>query len=158
MTLLTRETLIKHSTFRRIEVDVTPWGEVDPDTGKPIPTSVFVRELSSRERDMFEESVHKGKGAKRELNFINARAKLVAVACCDADGNLIFQPEDVEWLTNKPVGFLNRIYNAAMKINGFTDEDEEELLGNLPTTTISCSGTTSPSPSVDIPSKNSKTK
>jgi hypothetical protein len=52
MATLTRESIIQHSTFKKVEVDVTAeWGATDPDTGEPIPTSVFVREMSAREQD-----------------------------------------------------------------------------------------------------------
>ena len=130
MNLLTRETIIKHSTFKTVEVDVTEWGEIDPETGKPIPTSVFVREMTAAQRDRYESSMFTGKAGKKDLNLIDGRTKMVIATACDADGNLIFQPEDLEWLREKPVRFLNRIFEAAQKLNGFTDEDEEEILGN----------------------------
>lgn len=129
MTVLTRDTIIKHNTFRKVEVDVTEWGEIDPETGKPQKTTVFVREMSARERDIYEASMFKGKKTK-VLNLIDGRAKMVVAVACDADGNAIFQPEDVEWLTLKPVGFINRIFAAASELNNFTEEDEEELVKN----------------------------
>ena len=42
MTLLTRETIIKHSTFKKVEVDVTEWGEIDSYTGNAVTNSSSV--------------------------------------------------------------------------------------------------------------------
>jgi hypothetical protein len=132
MAHLTRESIIQHSTFKKVEVDVTTeWGATDPDTGEPIPTSVFVKEMSARERETFEASLFTGRGKKKELNLIDGLAKYVIATACDVDGNLIFQPEDVKWLTTKPVRLLKRIKDAAEELNyGKTDEDEEDTLKN----------------------------
>jgi hypothetical protein len=131
MSILTKEKFAAaFHTFEKVEVDVTEWGEIDPATKKREKTTVFVRELSAREKDRFEASLFAGKGKKRDLALHDMRAKMAVLVCCDADGNAIFEPEDVEWLTQKPVRPLSRIYNAAMELNGYSEEDEEELLKN----------------------------
>jgi translation initiation factor 2 beta subunit (eIF-2beta)/eIF-5 len=131
MALLTRESIQQKSNLPMVEVNVDEWGEINPETGKPTPTSVFVREMSARERDDWEESNVLRKGKKTETNFRNMRARLAIATCCDADGNLIFKPEDVDFLSAKPVKVLERICKAALKINGITtEEEEEELVGN----------------------------
>ena len=124
MALLTREAITRKSTFEMVEVDVSEWGE----NGER--TTVFVREMSARERDAYEASLVTGKGKKTEVNFNDMRAKLAAATCCDTDGNRIFLPEDVEWLSQKPVKVLNRICDAARKINGLSNEDEEDTVKN----------------------------
>ncbi len=55
---------------------------------------------------------------------------MAVLVCCDENGNRIFEPADVEWLTHKSVRPLTRIYNAAKELNDISDEDEEELLKN----------------------------
>jgi len=131
MTLLTREHIQSNSTFEMVEVDVSEWGNIDPKTGERERTTVFVREMSARERDDYEASHLIGKGKKARTNFKDMRAKLAIATCCDADGNLIFTPHDVQWLSSKPVKVLDRICDAANKINGMRqEEDEEETLKN----------------------------
>jgi hypothetical protein len=48
MTTLTRELVSKSNRFEMVEVDVTEWGEIDPETNQPQKTTVFVRELTAR--------------------------------------------------------------------------------------------------------------
>jgi hypothetical protein len=130
MTLLSRETALNHEHFAVEKVDVTEWGNIDPSTGKPEPTYIFVRELSAKEKDAFETSLVAGKGRKQKINLENFRARLAVLVCCDEKRQPIFQPEDVEWLTQKPVRVLSRITEAAKRLNDLSDEDEEELLKN----------------------------
>ena len=113
-----------------VEVDVTEWGEIDPKTNQPKPTKVFVREMTGRERDEFEASMIAGRGKKQKLNIGDLRARMAVLVCCNDKGELIFKPEDVQWLTNKSVRPLTRIYNAAKELNDLSDEDEEELIKN----------------------------
>jgi hypothetical protein len=124
MALLTREIITRKTTFEMVEVDVSEWDDSAERT------TVFVREMSARERDDYEASLVTGKGKKTEVNFKDMRAKLAAATCCDADGTLIFRPEDVEWLSAKPVKVLNRICDAARKLNGLNEDDEEDTVKN----------------------------
>ena len=130
MTIFTRDQLSNVHDFEKLEVDVTEWGAIDPDTGKRQKTTLFVRELTAKERDQFEASLYTGRGHKREYNPKHVRARLAIATCCDADGKPIFLPEDLDWLSSKPVRVINRIYEAAVKLNGLSDADEEELVKN----------------------------
>jgi hypothetical protein len=131
MGILTREKFAKtFHTFEKAEVDVSEWGEIDPETGKPEKTTVFVRELSAREKDQYEASLVSVKGKKRDMNFQDMRAKMAVLVCCDENGKPIFDPDDYEWLSQKPGKPLSRIYDTAVKLNGYSEEDEEELLKN----------------------------
>ena len=125
MTLLTREAITQKITFDMVEVDVSEWGAPGEQT------TVFVREMSARERDAYDATLVSGKGKKTSVNFKDMRAKLVIASACDADGKLIFLPEDAEWLSQKPVKVLDRICDAARKVNGLSiEEDEEEQVKN----------------------------
>lgn len=152
MAILTREMALKSDRFEIAEVDVTEWGPIDPKTNKPEPTTVFVRELTAREKDEFESGLVTVKGRKQKMNLDDLRARMAVLVCCDANRKPIFRTEDVEWLTKKSVRPLSRIYNAAKLLNDLSDEDEEELLKNSPTTTSGGSGTNSSSPSAVAPS------
>ncbi len=140
MGILTREMATQADRFNMVEVDVTEWGPLDPETGKPQTTTVFVREMTGREKDNFEAGLISVNGRKQKMNLADVRARLAILVCCDENGSLIFKPEDVEWLTKKSVRPLSRIYNAAKDLNDLSDEDEEELLKNSQTTTVGSSG------------------
>ncbi|MDR2757617.1 MAG: hypothetical protein LBC20_18155 [Planctomycetaceae bacterium] len=130
MTLLTREVALTQEHFAIEKVDVTEWGTIDPETGKPEPTYVYVRELSAKEKDAFETSLVSGTGKKQKINLENFRARLAVLVCCDENRLPIFRSEDVERLTQKPVKVLSRIAEVAKRLNDLSDEDEEELLKN----------------------------
>jgi hypothetical protein len=130
MNVLTRDQVLNNSRFERVEVDVTEWGAIDSATGKPAKTIVYVRELSGREKDTFEAGLVSLKGRKHKINLDDIRARMAVLVCCDADGKAIFTPDDVEWLTQRSVRPLTRIYNAAKELNDLSEEDEEELLKN----------------------------
>ncbi|GHT28044.1 hypothetical protein FACS18942_08090 [Planctomycetales bacterium] len=148
MAVLTREKAIKAiDRFKVVEVDVTEWGEVNPETGEPEKTTVFVRELSAGEKDWFEASMLAERRGKTKMNLFDMRARMAVLVCCDANRNAIFDANDVEWLTKKSVRPLTRIYNAAKELNEITDEDEEEMLKNAGKMPNGSSGTTLPSPS-----------
>ena len=116
-----------------VEVDVSEWGTpgtVD-EHGNPERTTIFVREMSARQRDEYEASIVTVNGTKTAPNFKDMRAKMVIAACCDADGTQIFRPEDAEFLSAKPSKVLDRICEAARKLNDFSaDTPEEELVKN----------------------------
>jgi len=124
MTLLTREAINITVPFEKVEVDVSEWSI----TGER--TTVFVRELSARERDAFEASLVTGNGKKTKTDFRDMRAKLAVATCCDANGNPLFLPEDIETLSGKSAKVLDRICDAARKLNGMDTEDEEETVKN----------------------------
>ena len=130
MPLITREQVIQSNNFDIVKVDVSEWGEINPETGKPDEAWVFVREMSAREKDQFESSQLEIKKEQLQRNVKDLRARLAVIVCCDESRNPIFHPCDVEWLTNQNVRPLSRIANAAKKLNDISGEDEEELVKN----------------------------
>ncbi|MCL2710276.1 MAG: hypothetical protein FWE95_05295 [Planctomycetaceae bacterium] len=139
MTLLTREAITRKSKFEMIEVDVSEWGDIDPETGENERTTVFVRELSAREKGEFDSSRLTKKG-KPDIDRMNENSKtfrerMAIATCCDADGNPIFQKDDIALLSQQPVKILDRILAAAIKINRlgedyFEDDEAEEVVKN----------------------------
>lgn len=91
---------------------------------------LHVRTISGAERDAFEESVLVKKGKKREVTLKDIRAKLVRLATCDERGTPVFEIGDERWITEKTSKPLDRLFSAAQKLNGITDEDVEEMVGN----------------------------
>ena len=101
---------------------------------------VFVREMTGRERDNFEQSLLKrvvskdGKG-KEVVTFEQAlsdfRAKLAVCTLSDEEGNALLQPGDYPVLSQAmSASKLEKILTEAQKLNKITEEDKEELVGN----------------------------
>jgi len=100
-----------------------------PQIAVPVPEwelTVYVRVMTGTERDAYEASVLRDKDTRLE----NMRAKLVVRCAVDENGNLIFTPDDVEALGGHSWVALNRVSEAAMKVNAMTDASLEELKGN----------------------------
>lgn len=123
--LLTREVLLQKDDLKVEKVELSKG-------------YVFVREMTGHEKDVWEQSMlkqkpsgNKNKGVEYETTLEDFRAKLAVVTVCDAEGNLLFKPEDARVL-NKMMSATNmeRIVMAAQKLNAISEEEKEELLKN----------------------------
>ena len=127
MKTLNRENFAARTHVPHMEkVDVTEWGDIDPETGKPEPTCVYVREITVAERGKFEAKMTIGKGKKTKLTTEKWEVWAVILACCDEYGNPLFQQSDEYWLEQKPCAMIHRIWKVFGKINNFKNEDEDE--------------------------------
>ncbi|MGD9163064.1 MAG: hypothetical protein PVG39_31960 [Desulfobacteraceae bacterium] len=97
---------------------------------------VFVREMTGRERDNFEQSLMKEvrdtKGRRDyQSNLQDFRAKIAVNTICDENGSLILSMSDYEMLSkNMSASKLQRIVDEAQGLNKITDEDREEMTKN----------------------------
>jgi hypothetical protein len=115
MALLSKHDIMTVDDLKVEEVSVPEWGG-----------SVLVRTLTARERDEFESSTVDKKSGKPNLE--NFRAKLVGLCLVDENGKRLFESRaDIAMLGNKSVAALQRVFNKAQELNGFSEEDVEEL-------------------------------
>jgi hypothetical protein len=99
---------------------------------------VFVREMTGHEKDVWEQSMLKQKpsGDKRkpveyETTLEDFRAKLAVVTVCDAEGTLLFKPEDVKTLSRMMSATnMEKIVDVAQRINAISQKDRDEILKN----------------------------
>jgi len=96
---------------------------------------VYVRQMTGRERDKFEQSLIK-ENKNAEGGFEKAlddfRAKLAVVTVCDENGNLLLSISDASTLSqNMSARRLEAIVNKAQEMNKITEEDKENLVKNL---------------------------
>jgi hypothetical protein len=125
MAQLKREDLLKKDTLEIKKVDL---GNDE---------FVFVTQMTGRQRDNFEQSLlkkirdKKGTITSYEQNTEDFRAKLAVVTVCDETGKLIFEPNDYSLLSQQ-IGIvkLEKIVDAAQKLNAISEEDKEELVKN----------------------------
>ena len=119
MTILTREQILQANDIITETLLVPEWGG-----------EVRVRGLSGAERDKFESSTVELHGKRRELNLANVRARLVSLSLVDENGKRIFSDADIHVLGRKSAAALDRVFSAAQRLSGLTDEDVEELAKN----------------------------
>lgn len=135
MALLTKQQIWDAPDQVCEEVLVPEWGG-----------SIRIRSLNGHERDHYESSSVTFKGSERTINLRNIRARLVVLSAIDDNGQPLFdQTSDVIRLGQKSAAALNRVFERCQKISGLTNEDVEELAGNLESGQSSDSGTDSPS-------------
>jgi division protein CdvB (Snf7/Vps24/ESCRT-III family) len=98
---------------------------------------VYVTQMTGRQRDNFEQSLlkkvrdNKGVVTSYEQVTDDFRAKLAVVTVCDENGTLLFEPKDYN-LLSMSIGIvkLEKIVNAAQKLNAISEEDKESLVKN----------------------------
>lgn len=115
MALLTREQILAADDCAIETVSVPEWGG-----------EVGVKTLTGAEKDAWESERQTSDGS---FNLENIRASLVAIAACDGDGQRLFTLADVVELGKKSVRALDRVFQAAKKLNGVSEEELDELEG-----------------------------
>lgn len=92
---------------------------------------VCIRVLQGTDRDAIEREwlLHQ-KEFGDGVPMPNTRARYVGLCLCDAKGVRLFSDSEVDKLGKRSSAALDRIFGAAQKLNGLTDEDVEELVGN----------------------------
>lgn len=96
---------------------------------------VFVRQMTGHEKSVWEMSQMKqsgtGKNTKYDFTLDDYKAKLAVVCVCDENGELLFKEKDyLELSKNISAAKLEKIVDAAQRLNIITEEDREELTKN----------------------------
>lgn len=121
MPLLSRDQILGAQDLTFEDVAVPEWGG-----------EVRVRMLTGSERDAFEASTIIRRGKRVDLNMTNVRARLVALTVVDEAGGRVFSDADVAELAKKSSAALNRVFEAARKLNGLTEEATAEAAEDFP--------------------------
>lgn len=123
MSELTREDILQADDLEKEKVYLEPWDG-----------HVYVREMTAEERDEFESDMvdvrQNGQGSETQMDTRNIRARMAALTVVDKDDNRLFSEDDIKRLGSKSSRAMNKIFNKAQKLSGFTDEDVEELAKN----------------------------
>lgn len=104
---LNRDAILARPALPRESVEVPEWGG-----------PVFVREMTGVERDRFEATHAKAPND-------NFRARLAAATICDDAGKRLFSEADVAALGEASSVALDRIGEAALRLNKFGDKQAE---------------------------------
>lgn len=117
--MVSKETILQFKSKPTQTVDVPEWGGV-----------IHVRVMSGAERDAYEDETYTLNGKDVALNRRNARARLLVKCISDQDGNRLFTDSDAKTLGEQPADVLDKVYTVALKVNGFTKQDVEDLEKN----------------------------
>ena len=99
-------------------------------------TFVCIREMSGHERGNFESLLYTISSNKKgeittEKHLEDFRAKLAVCTVCDENGKLLLTPKDYAQLSRNMSAFrLEKIADAASKLNAITEADKEALVKN----------------------------
>lgn len=121
MALLSKDQILAAEDLVTEDVEVPEWGG-----------TVRVRMMTGAERDSFEDSLTQTKGKNVKTNLANLRARLVARTVVDEDGKRLFTDAEAGVLGQKSAAALDRVFEAARKLNGMTEKDVEELTEDFP--------------------------
>jgi hypothetical protein len=116
---LTRDSILNAKDLKRELVKVPEWGG-----------EVYVRCMTGSERDNFESEAYQVRGKSVDINKDNFRARLLVRVLVDEKGERIFSDQDVAALGDKSGKALDRLFSAAMRVNGLSRDDVEELTKN----------------------------
>tara|TARA_R110000737_G_scaffold112160_1_gene145317 strand:+ start:12158 stop:12583 length:426 start_codon:yes stop_codon:yes gene_type:complete len=120
MSILNREALMAAASsgeLPRVRVEVPELGGF-----------VWVRGMSGIERDAWEKAlVVRRRDGSVNVKSENLRARLAAKVLVDEFGTALLQDGDAQVLGGLRVDVLQRIFNEAQKLSGFSDEDLDDL-------------------------------
>lgn len=115
MPILTAEQIITATDTKHADVNVEEWGG-----------TVRIRVLSGRERNALEREATGADGKAPSL----FRERLLVRCLCSEDGKPLFSTEQVSVLAEKNGVVLDRLFDAALRLNGFKKDTVEELAKN----------------------------
>jgi len=132
--LLSKDEILKADDRPAEIIEVPEWGG-----------QVRVRGLDGRGRDEYFAAMTVVRDPRRPpaMDTENATAKLCARCIVDENNEPLFTQHDVHALGEKSGAALNRVFEAAQRLSGMTDEDMAEL-GKDSTPTLNGGSTSAP--------------
>lgn len=114
--MLNKESILAANDLTTETVNVPEWqGEIK------------IRSWTGAEREQFEKSVNVIDGKVKSSDVLS---RIAVLSICDDDGKRIFTDADIPALSKKSAAALERIADKAVKLNGLTESDIEELAKN----------------------------
>lgn len=120
MPFLTRDAILEADDTKYETVECPEWGG-----------DVRLRSISGAKRDQYEASLVEERGGSRKMNLRNARAKLIVLTAVGEDNRPLFTSEDLRALGNKNAAPLDRLFDAAKRLAGMSDDDVEKMTENF---------------------------
>ena len=123
---LNKEAILSADDLKQETIQVPEWkGEV------------IIRTMTGEERDAFDSEMIRDD----KKSFKNIRARFLSLIICDEQGNRLFDDKEIAQLGKKSAAALDRLFSAGQKLNRLSNDDIEELAGNLEPTQKDSSNT-----------------
>lgn len=106
---LDSKSILAANDVRLEKVNVPEWGG-----------DVYLKVISGTDRDRFEESWS-------EQRMKAFRIRFLLLTLCSEDGERLFSDEQADALGKKSSIVINRLFDAAWKLNAFTQEAVDEM-------------------------------
>jgi len=119
MALLTGKQILGAVDLPLETVQVPEWGG-----------EVAVTTMTGAQRDAWESANVSGTGRNARVVMANIRARLAAATIVDENGKRVFTDKDAEALGKKSAAALDRVFAVAVRLNGLSEKDIEDLAGN----------------------------
>lgn len=119
MAILKKDDILNAQDLPFKDVEVPQWGG-----------TVRIRALNSAERDAFEQSITQFRGNDVDLKMNNIRAKLVAMAAIDEEGNKLFTLQEAEKLGKKSAVVMDKLFQVAQELSGMRQQDLDDAIKN----------------------------
>jgi len=116
---LTKSDILKADDLKMEEVEIPEWNG-----------SVFVTELTGDARDEFEQYLAQLEEKRQEGNFMHLRAALAAATIVDEKKERMFTFNEIKQLGKKNGKALDRIFEAANKLNKVFGTERESVEKN----------------------------
>lgn len=94
--------------------------------------------LTGRELEKYQEAQSSGKG---DVSYKNAVIGLVMLSAVNEDGSRMFGPADRMKLSSSPSWFLMKLFEAAGRLSGVTEDDVKEMTADFDDAQSSDAGT-----------------
>lgn len=104
-----RKRLLSADDVKVKPIEIPAWGG-----------TYYLRVISGKAREAFEEAYSQEK-------MKNFRLRFLLLSLCDADGKPILSEGDLDALGERSSVELNRVFEAAWRLNGFTQEAVDAL-------------------------------
>jgi len=118
--ILTKDQILEVDDLKSVSVEVPEWGG-----------TVLVRSMNGSDRDAFDSSLYiTNADGSRTAEMSNLRSKLVALTMVDEANVRLFEVADIPRLALKSAAALERVFEAAQRINGIGAKAEGEALKN----------------------------
>lgn len=132
--MVSKQSILGYKRTKPLEsINVPEWG------GK-----VYIRVMSSNERDAYEAETVQVNGKNVTLNRQGARARLLVKVVCDESGHRLFEDRDAKMLGEQPADLIEPVVEFASRVNKLSKEDIDDLAKNSDTAPNADSGTNSP--------------
>ena len=106
---------------------------------------IFIQTIQARDKGAIEKRTCDPKTG--EVSRLDIFTATYAAKCiCDAEGTQIFTDDDIDALSRKNAGVIERVFRAAKKLNGLSEEAIADAEKNSERTTTSDSSTPFPLP------------